>query len=405
MKYLFLNDLDHTLKIWEFIMLQNELRIKMEKKSGKRFFEDRLDFLPQVGSELNEHGAIMKPIKGYRQLRRLINDDETFDYLNYLPRVPSKYGSSIDQLDFVRGLNAFPIALFPMILDNWLDNRRVFVLDKPKLIPFLNPLKENYLDKMPYESFFLNLNQTFFFDQEEDAIPFSSILISSDQDFIDFLVIPHAIEELVPDSKTFEKYNKYITSGKKFKERDYLNLNIFGGDPGFTGFSVNKDSLHIHAYEGSDRLEMPLLNEGEKLSLIKNDNGSQILEDYDIIQLINGFIRLVSNLKKKTDYKKIFSEIDASEDFNEKDSFNWIKIPVTQTYRISEDETGVTLLQREDLGISRVGTEKSPHVRRGHWRTITLKDGESKKIWINQCTIREDKLETEHLVGGGTFIT
>lgn len=406
MKYLYLEDLHYVLKIWEFMMLQVEVRIKaINSPRGINLLREYgLDNLP--GSELNSMGSVTRPIIGYQNLRNLILKDEEYNPLNYIPRVPSKFRTIADQVEYNRSINSHPLLLFPMMLDAWLDTRRVFVMDKPQMIDFVNAGQENYLDKLPYESFVLNFNETFFFKNDVVEVPFSSILVSSDDSYIDFLAIPQNVEELAPSDRIFKRYEKMARGGKKIRPNDFINHNGFESNVLFTGYSLNKETLSIHTYEEESlsRKEEVLIYSGEAVSMTIRDDGGILIEDYEIFSLINGFAKLVSELKAKPVSRELFKEIDASQHYDEVEPFDWIKIPINQTYKISKNEDGILLLPRENLGISIGGTEKSPHVRRGHWRTITSKDGEVKRVWINQASIREDKLETEHLVGGATVL-
>jgi hypothetical protein len=115
------------------------------------------------------------------------------------------------------------------------------------------------------------------------------------------------------------------------------------------------------------------------------------------LEILNGFCYMLSEIKPKS--LKVLEEGKQFESSNITFNLNWNEIPITKVdYIEGNDQVG------GELKVSYGSGEKSPHVRRGHWRNMIRKDGTSYKKWIDQVMVREDKLTSDDLKGNVTLL-
>ena len=115
-----------------------------------------------------------------------------------------------------------------------------------------------------------------------------------------------------------------------------------------------------------------------------------------MMETINGFCKLMATLPAKPAVKVIDSGPIVHSPVSPR---QWFELPMQSVEYFHTDTVNeVIVIQRGS------GSEKAPHVRRGHTRRMVKKDGRIVEIWIEETVIRADKLTTEQLQGGALKI-
>jgi hypothetical protein len=115
-----------------------------------------------------------------------------------------------------------------------------------------------------------------------------------------------------------------------------------------------------------------------------------------MIEMVNGFCKLMATLPPKPTVK-ILDQGSLNQTSNP--PRQWFELPLqTVEYFHTTTENEIVVIKAGS------GSEKSPHVRKGHNRRLVKKDGTIQDVWIESFTVRADKLSTEQLQGGATKI-
>jgi hypothetical protein len=391
---LFLPELEHTLQYWEDMNLIAgiffELSIKKDPILRRHKYEK-----PMLGTELDSDKKLSRSIKNYKNMRRSIENHIEFDPALYMPRIPTDSRETLDSVNFMRSGGIRSMTAFPYFLQSWLKYKRVYALTSQLTIKEIDVKKKNFLPLLPYGSFIIKFNKPLEVKAENDQkglYELMMITLDSKDDIIDAMVIPKGV---VDQLLTSEERSKLIADPK-----GYLKKYSFSEEIPPLGISLATEDgdfiANIHRVQNGEETESHVhsLRWGDDL----NKEEQSMLETFTFLRnIINGFCKLVSDLSPKefTVDEDVKDHVPMSRDTQE---YAWNSVPITEIRNIKK--------LGGEIQISNVygGGEKSPHWRRGHWRRITHNDGSVTRTWIDEIIVREDKLETENLVGSATVL-
>lgn len=394
--------LEELLRFWEDCNISGEFNFQLSlftrEKNGVSF-DEKYD--AKVGTELNNLGLFARGIPDFKKLRKVLMGDNYHHPTSFMPRVPkdvrSIVGSKTD-LFYDHFFVKSPI-LIPKFLLNWNNTRRACVLSDEIPLPLVDLRNENWFDKLPYRAFFLKLATPFFFpdsDMDSGGWSVDSFLIYQDDSHIRILSWPKEIDRSIhseEDRNDIEKETQQIKKGKKPKAKTVQNV-----------AKVHDWFLiHVAIRTGTSSVLAVDLNESgieeEYIDLYNQDFWKKQYRRpdwYNLIKLqietVNGFCKLMSQLPPASSVESIGHLV-----LNKKAQVPrlWFELPLqTVDYFHTESSDNKVVIKRG------TGSEKSPHIRRGHTRRIVQKDGTVRELWIDQITVRQDKLTTEQLQGG-----
>lgn len=415
---LILEDLKDALLLWEDVNMYGEVLFQLSNRLSIKELPDYT--YPLVGTELDDYNIIRRAIKNFQGFRHLIeNHMGISDPTLFLPRVPKEQREKYpNKLDFFHSDLVHDFLLFPFMLSTWVEYKKVFVMENIDLIKPFNVYEENYLDKLPYGSFILKLNEPvkIYFHSTKVEREFGTILVTSDGTVIDTLFIQSNLKAwcLSPKSRnllqnlSFTKPKEILKQVKKIPRFNTKMLcegfavEISTGLKWADNYSVSNDKTIQYRWDLS----------GEKPKLISGINGNFHREDYEaantsevqdilkfqkrMINTLNGFCKFVAELPPKRTSILLGNSPFVSPSTSE--LTEWNAIPITNVFYLKE--TAEVSTGEKILMIYNGGGEKSPHWRRGYFRVY--KDGT--RIWINKVLVRKDKLETENLKGSVAVI-
>ena len=313
------------------------------------------------------------------------------------------------------------ITFFPYVLGEWLKYKKVFSLSNVEQIKPVSVYKKNYLRSIPYSSFIITLDDptNIYFPTTNHERGYKTIMISSDGETIDvFLIVDNISTFLMGESerKSLEKIsfnsNDLTDARKKLSKVPRFNpmvrfggfsIEISTGNKIFSNFTLEGKKF-VTSYDFSDDVSSMLTTiNGElwknKETELKDEVLTIVTYHQKLIEFLNGFCKIISELTSKQT-EVLFNDIPHEKNFRYEIN-QWNAIPITNFYHLHENPQDAT---KETILIAR-GNEKSPHWRRGHWRTYKNTDGTLReKVWIGEMIIREDKLETENLQGNVTVL-
>lgn len=394
MKYLYIEDLRNALKIWEYHNLVAEVIFQKTRNSRVSNFLPLVmeEYIPKplTGSEVDEGGTLVRGIRHYKKLKSFIEDDYPYNTNNFLPRIPKLMKDLVpSQYSFVRSQHVSSILRLPLILDGWLETRKVFILEDLSLVSIIRPNNKSYLDYLPYSSFIIKVSKPFDIQINLNdgpmIFPVSTILVNSDDEFIDFMAIPYSVKGLLPEEAQIKKMEKLAQDPKKSAPNALMELAMKKSPVGFefVGYSVNRKTLEIHNYQGGS-LHKQLIMEDEK-PLVVSDGEKTVMYTPEILSIINGVCKLISEIpvqKRETILKETECELN-----DKLDDFEWHKVAITQAKYLNSDGNFVSK-ETKHFTAGGLGSEKSYHIRRGHWKTIK-KTG--KRYWVEETEVRSDK--------------
>lgn len=398
--------LNKLLQFWEDINLGNELGFQIHLKTRNILTKDDQHLEPLTGSELNRLGIISRAIPDYQNLRKILMGQAINDS-TFLPRIPKEmreifkgdYDLFMDH-EFVKGP-----ANIPSFLKKWNETRKACILHDTLPLPLVDLRQENWLSNLPYHAFFLKIESPFVFEAFDPHEEWSmeNFLIYDDNDHIKVMIWPREIDKFILTEEERKHVIDAIGCVKKDRmpsrktEETTSQLAPKMSDWFLSEFTVKKGTSLIRIVQGTE----PTVRYAD----IYNENhwtmaGQKISDLYGrlrvTIEAINGFCKLMATLPPK-------SSVEVMEHIQTKQlpilPRQWFELPMqTVDYFHTEKENDVIVIKRG------TGSEKSPHVRRKHIRRIVRKDGSVDEIWIDQITIRADKLATEQLQGGAIKI-
>lgn len=455
MKALTVATLDQALRYWEDANLFGEL---MFQSRIKNYNPSSLMYVPLAGSEVSVAGWLARKIENFEVLRRELQSGSVKDPNVYLPRIPKEYKEKFtDSYTFLEN-QYFSFPQLPLHLNAWLRTKKVCRLTQEAEIPQV-PLTESYLHLLPYDSFILYLNDPFVFNTADvdEGIPefidyYRTFLVSKVENKIFVYAIADGLEHFcmepaernyVSEATKFAKQGKqkqYQQAMRKIFAQRRVPTDMAGlkasmeklaaadGNTKFTETDLNRaynftgrgttNFLNI-VIDIPEQKEMPKkgLFDGVKSSfsnLFKKDAVKAQKGEDDTNQaffetlpeFLNGFCKLLSEARSDS---SIASPVVTTESTNSETKaderkvvrpteslMNWCDVPLGNVLDLRIEKDGGSTFT------SYVSTpsEKSPHVRRGHFRRYPQPNGTIKSVWVNQATIRKDKLESEQIKSG-----
>ena len=415
---LLLNELEDNLQFWEDMCSIFSLQ-KNVLATGNKKLQEIVESMPI---------SFTPGLERYEKLRTCLSSKQAFVGSEFLPAVPDDAKDFLDKINYMRGssLNLAATLFYPYMMSQWIKTKKVFRVENSGIIPILSPGKKNYLNLLPCDSFIINFLEPVEIGFETSPLikRYKSCIVSRSGNLVDTFWIPEGLEKKIFKPHV-RKLLKSVLQGKNVNEkhlRQFVTslsaMNLTGNPPFFTTISFRVDKPYIfmtRAKNANGEIADIYYNlYGEKATLAEEVNGvfsennlgyedSPRLEDSRnfhkfFFELLNGFCYAVSEIKPKNPLV-----LPPGKNLNGQklpQNYVWNEIPITQVDYLEEND-----IPTDPLRVSYGSGEKSPHVRRGHWRNIIKKDGTSERIWIDQTTVRADKLEKgEELKGNVTVI-
>lgn len=387
------NSLNNLLRFWEDCNIYAEfifrLNLSNQKSNGSIIY-------PCIGSELTPIGMLGRSIPQYENLRKVLMGHPLTHETNFMPRIPKEKRDFFENTQKVFSELGYMIDVLktPQYLLKWNETRRVCIVDDSLPVPMIDLRNENHLNKLPYSSFLLRVASPFIFpkngDNEESTM--DTFLIYEESNAIHILSWSHENEEkyLFTDAerqKLLDDTDR-LKKNKKMKER-YASEKAYGWF--MLHFTISKD-------QSNPILGYFTLNNKEHIFYREVYNQEQNLDYKHIamIEMINGFCKIMANLPPSPPVK-----IEGSQTGREipLPSRQWFELPNQMVDYLETEKFNDTVVIKRA-----VGREKSPHIRRAHTRRIVGADGKKTEVWIEQVTVRQDKLISSQLQGGAISI-
>ncbi len=387
-KLLIVHALNNLLTAWEDCNLYADFLFHM-RLIDKRAISEETSV--HIGSELTPLGTLGRPIPDYENLRKVLMGYPHMHENNFMPRIPKT-----DREYFKNSLEIFndfgymlSILQVPRFLLKWNETRKACVVEDSLPIPMVDLQKENWLNKLPYESFFLKVSSPLVFpkDEKNEESIMDTFLIHNGPDLVHILGWPHKEEDkhrFTADER--KKISDDIRRLKKRKQikQEYANTKAYGWL--MMSFAIVKPKPEPTVIIPDwDSRKMILVRPYDQYSRISYKQRA-------VLEMLNGFCKLMATLPPGPSVK-----IEDTNTTREKPHppRQWFELPQqTIEYLRTEKLDDIITIKRG------IGSEKSPHIRRAHTRRIVGNDGKVTEVWIDQITVREDKLLTQQLQGG-----
>jgi hypothetical protein len=412
--------LNSLLKQWEDINLAREAGFQYNL-----FYPDDNFLPPFVGSELNSVGMLTRSIPDYKMLRKVLGGVPFSHPTNFLPRIPKHNRQAFTDIDdYFDHNHVFPNAKIPIFLLKWLETRRACVVEDTVPIPCVDLSKENWLDKLPYHSFYLRIHSPIVFEietalnligKEQKEWSIADFIVYDDGECIQIMCWAKENNQLHLTKNEEQDLQQFISDLKNNKVKSLAKtvLHIDKKADIFTrASSLITYVLSIKKGTSLLKVVLPGSNSPEYIDV----NDSDMFDDNDVlnmdpkymeyleimrknkvlVELINGFCKLMSELPKSAS----IVSIDSLETPPlPKIPTAWFELKAqTIDYLETSRENSVVTIRRS------IGSEKSPHVRRAHCRRYVQPNGTIKEVWIEEVIVREDKLVNEQLQGGAIVV-
>lgn len=403
-----IENLESCLAMWEDYNLMATVYEKVyqiARENSERGIGKGTPPLPSlVGSEITEVGNLGRPIMGYQNLRKELENSKTeIDYQKYLPRIPKDLRELFDDKELfvlARG-RCHPFVSFPMFLSQWIRSKRVIAINRKVKIETTEIIGiNNSFDKLPYDQFLLYLANPFTLNlQGKKVIETSQVVIFKQDHLIFMLLIPNisiADEVLLTPEERKSLRNFLAMDRKRSNEwmknppmrwREFNPVILTLSDQGYM-VSISNDGKSVFA----------------PLDTTIQGKTSEFKSLIDFIKFFNGFIYTLANA---TPEEEIFQEIVIAENLDGKTENSGSSDEKTNTENLAWNEVSNDFVQHlkvknvngEVKYIKSNGFEVSPHLRRGHFHTFHTKNGPVLK-WVNNLIVRKDKLNSEVIKGG-----
>ncbi len=395
--------LNQLLNFWEDANLISDLSFQhglMLKKAGGLNEEDRRDVVALIGSEINLMGYLARAIPDYSKLRKVMSGGTYIHPTNFLPKVP-KYFREVfsNSTEFMDWFLMRGVAVIPFYLLKWTETRRACIVEDSVPLPMVDVREHNFLAKLPYTSMYLKVKSPFvFIDDRENEWTVQNFLIVDDGPYLRILFWPDEMTQHIVSEEMRRKIRQATSDVSKGKQTAVAKectplyaevLDVLIGD-----FCIKKDTSDIlRVYGDTTNKSYKLQNLYQSESLLKDEIDifaqKQLVR---IVEMINGFCKLMAELPGKQNVTNVESLCTRKQMPEPRE---WFELPLqTVDYFHTDSSDNKIVIKRGS------GSEKSPHIRRGHTRRIIQKDGTVKERWIDQITVRQDKLTTEQLQGG-----
>jgi len=446
-----LDILGEILRYWEEGNLCARLNYSITEKYHKKYgaisaMPGHITLPPLIGSELGETDEMAREIPNFKLLRQYLNDATDFDPINFLPRVPKIFRerttSPIDYLESLPTNMPHGLLLFPVYIHEWLKGKKVCEIANPEKIELVNLIEENYFSYLPYDCFILSLTKPLKLPHNNgNANPdgtkvcnFSKFIIKRDGDVLKILSMPDDI--------------KYSFLSDEFKKgiREVVDLSVktdLKKIKKTISSCINANHKNFDFFTNCVLMRINILNATEIICFNKFENVEANFADFigttnfdpefflpekimerlskdwtlnALPPLINGIGKLFANYVPSEDIRLYNLE---SEEIPE--------VPLKETEEIHpksinpaifiEDEKlawdevsagNITFIivpksKKKSQGVKiHTGKEMPPHLRRGHNRHYHDRHNPeiiTKVVWINQLTVRKDKLQNGTIHG------
>lgn len=404
MNTLKLQTLENALSFWEDQNMIGELFFIAE---NNRLITPVKGLRPLSGSEINSVGLFGRKILNFEFLRKDLQKG-FFSPEKYLPRIPKKESENIiNVID-----NSFFFPLLPMVFSDWLSTKKVCRISQDSDIPKIT--NKNYLMNIPYDNFIILLDDPFSHKIEDTSgleiiLDYSTFFISKEENRIIVYALSDDIKNhILPESLKKDILNATNFAAKKKKLEFNKLINKVK-----SSLSEINDRPHFYFIKFEIDINSPFLNQinlfrGISKFLIKifgKKVHNESIEDFTAFNLMKKVSDWESSLhgffpKFLNGICKILLE-NSGEVLNQNDpksshlslpkkhnhNIQWNEVPVGTVINLSVDKDGKIEVSKD----SNVGSEKSFHIRAGHYRKYIQKDGSVKSIWIKSTEVRPDK--------------
>ncbi len=403
-----IENLESCLAMWEDYNLMAtayEKVYQIARENSERGIGKGTPPLPSlVGSEITQVGNLGRPILGYQNLRKELENSKTeIDYQKYLPRIPKDLRELFDDKELfvlARG-RCHPFVSFPMFLSQWIRSKRVIAINKKVKIETREIIGiNNSFDKLPYDQFLLYLATPFTLNLQGKKVIETSQVVVFKQDHLIFMLLIPNISIADDILLTLEERNDI----RRFLAMDRKKSNEWMKNPPMRWREFNPVILTL-----SDQGYMvSVSNDGKSifapLDTTIQGKTSEFKSLIDFIKFFNGFIYTLANA---TPEEEIFQEIVIARNLDKITENSGSSDEKGDTENLAWNEVlndFVQHLKVKNVGgevkyIKSNGFEVSPHLRRGHLHTFHTKNGPVLK-WVNNLIVRKDKLNNEVIKGG-----
>jgi hypothetical protein len=362
-------------------------------------------------------------------LRHKIITGQEFDPEDYLIPVPKKLNFFFeDELDYAEGAGVGGLNSYPLFIGDWLNTKKVCHVDKKADIQPLSPCTENYLGHLPYDDFLVYFEDGIQLKvgAMRSTIQYHHIMVSRHEDNVFFLALPKNIDQFLLSGKSRELAKRIFLRSKKKHVSDLTYRAMTTHKKMF--LECARGEIKFFALQNKFSIEKGCLVQrveeirGEKDFFVYEDEAKrELLEDHpaplclDLVFRVNALCKKLAEAKDKpvegvsvgtatnlvaTDKPEDNNTYSYSTDQNQKRKLEWNEVPLGEIMNVAsrKEADGSTKT------IIRIGSEVSPHVRRGHWRKISNGDGTYRRIWINQVTVRKDRIKDVGIRSGASRI-
>lgn len=406
-----IENLESCLAMWEDYNLMATVYEKVyqiARENSQRNPSKGIPPLPSlVGSEITEVGNLGRPIIGYQNLRKELENSKTeIEYEKYLPRIPKDLRELFDDKELfvlARG-RCHPFVSFPMFLSQWIRSKRVIAINKKVKIETREIIgNDNSFDKLPYNQFLLHLANPFTLNlQGKKVIETSQVVVFKQDHLIFMLLIPNIsiADEVLLTSEERKSFRNFLNMDRKKSNECMKNLPMRWRE-----FNPVILTLSDQGYMVS------ISNEGKSifapLDTTIQGKTSEFKSLIDFIKFFNGFIYTLAHATPEEECMQGIIITDAPKDSNDsRDNPNSSEetdnVPSLAWNEVLNDfvqHLKVKNVNGETKYIKSNGFEVSPHLRRGHFHTFHTKNGPVLK-WVNNLIVRKDKLNSEVIKGG-----
>lgn len=397
---LIVKELNDLLEQWEDLNLAGDFEFHLNQIIGLNKDKSEASEMAKVmiGSELNLMGLLARAIPDYEKLRRVMGGETFYHKTNFMPRVPTALRSSCENVsDFYDQMFIKCSVRIPFYLLKWMETRRACVVEDSLPIPMVDLRTENWLHRLPYHSMYLTVKSPFVFTDPTEHVDWSvkDFILVKDGNYtrILFWATENAGNRFTHQER--EKIRKAIREIQKDKLTDTtkqcMDLMSKANDVFIGDLVIEEGTTMVRDIRGSNN-KQELFDLYDPKGKVKDGEVELYLKMKAIVEMVNGFCKLMSQLPPAPAVHSAQTVVSKSP---QQPPRQWFELPLqTVDYFYTESSDNKVIIKKGN------GSEKSPHIRRGHTRRLVQKDGTTKEVWVGEMTIRKDKLVTEQLQGG-----
>jgi len=402
-------ELYSLLQLWEDMNLIGDFNFHLDLMVGTVKKGKGVDSIEKtralIGSEMNLLGSLARAIPDYAMLRSVLGGRSYLHQTNFLPRIPKGLrGLSYDSNDDFYNLPLVDAQLrIPMYLLKWTETRRACIVEDSLPIPLLDLRQESWFTHLPYHSFYLSIRSPFVLTLPDDKeLTVKDFLVYDDHDSVRILLWATQNEQhqFTPEERTM--LTKALADVKKQKTNSKIEECI-AANRKLDGtliwdFFIEKESGKVYqSHIDGKQVKRQYFDIYNPINYVKDEDSSHYRKIIGMVEMLNGFCKLTAEMRPiatvvSTGQQQLSNSVQHNR--------QWYELPLQTVdyFAIQNEGTAVVLIRNAN------GSEKSPHVRRGHYRRYVNKDGTQYKVWIDETIIREDKLNSEQLQGGALKI-